>query len=64
MVRSSDSSSLFKKIMDKILSYISFCFKICAHLSHLFAQPKKVRFNRLSYLKNEPSIKLNHIFIM
>ena len=26
-----------KKIIDQILGYISFCFEICAHLSHLFA---------------------------
>ena len=26
-----------KKFINQILSYISFCFEICAHLGHLFA---------------------------
>ena len=35
MERSSDSHKLEK--IEQILSYISFCFKIRAHLGHLFA---------------------------
>ena len=46
MERSSDSQNQKKKkkkkIIDQILSYISFYFEICAHLAHLFAQTPKI----------------------
>ena len=36
-----------KKFIDQILSYISFCFEISAHLGHLFVEPPKIiKFNR------------------
>ena len=54
-----------EKNMDQILSYISFCFEIRTHLGHLFVYPPKIiQFNSWSSLKNEPSTKLNHIFIV
>ena len=57
------SQYIYSVLIDQILSYISFCFEIRAHLGHLFAQPPKIiKFNRLYCLKNEPSTKLNHIF--
>ena len=43
MERSSDSrNQKKKKIIDQILSYISFYFEIRAHLAHLFAQTPKI----------------------